>query len=123
MWQSVFQIKLPNASVADFANIDPVLNGLPLLFQREQAGTLNAIYHFTFTGKEQYIATVKIQNKALKVENELVGTPHFRLVADSSTWLGFLNKEKSPLIALLTRKLRIKGSPKLLLQFAKCFPS
>jgi hypothetical protein len=40
---------------------------------------------------------------------------------DSETWLGFLAKERSPLWALLRRKIRIKGSPELLVAFGKCF--
>ena len=52
------------------------------------------------------------------------GRPAPRLVtADSETWLGFIAKERSLLWALLRRKIRIKGSPKLLIAFGKCFPS
>jgi hypothetical protein len=46
-----------------------------------------------------------------------------RVTADSETWLGFLAKERSLLWALLRRKIRIKGSPRLLVAFGKCFPS
>lgn len=104
-------------------SIQQFLNGLPLTFQREQAATMNAIYHFTFTGEEKYSATIVIRNKTLKVNEGHLETPDFKLVADSRTWLRFLNKEKNLLMALLTRKIRIKGSPKLLLNFARCFPS
>ena len=45
------------------------------------------------------------------------------VTADSETWLGFLAKERSLLWALLRRRIRIKGSPKLLMAFGKCFPS
>src|SRR4029079_11831046 len=46
-----------------------------------------------------------------------------RLTADTETWLRFLRKEANLVWALLRRKIRIKGSPKLLLAFGKCFPS
>src|SRR5581483_7629831 len=36
---------------------------------------------------------------------------------------GFLAKERSLLWALLRRRIRIKGSPRLLVAFGKCFPS
>ena len=45
------------------------------------------------------------------------------VTADSDTWLGFLAKERSLLWALLRRRIRIKGSPRLLIAFGKCFPS
>ena len=45
------------------------------------------------------------------------------MTADSETWLGFLAKERSLLWAILRRKIRIKGSPRLLVAFGKCFPN
>lgn len=45
------------------------------------------------------------------------------MIADSGTWLDFLTKERSLLWAPLRRKIPIKGSPKLIVAFGKCFPS
>jgi hypothetical protein len=50
-------------------------------------------------------------------------TPDLRVTADSQWWLGFLAKERSLLWGLLRRKLRLKGFPRLLLAFGRCFPS
>jgi NAD-dependent dihydropyrimidine dehydrogenase PreA subunit len=99
------------------------LSGMPYTFQRGQAAGLNAVYHFTFTGKEPCTATVVIRDKTIQVDEGHVGTPDFRLTADSETWLGFLAKEKNLAWALLRRKIRIKGSPRLLIKFGQCFPS
>ena len=41
----------------------------------------------------------------------------------TETWLGILAKERSLLWALLRRRIRIKGSPRLLVAFGKSFPS
>jgi ferredoxin len=99
------------------------LRGIRISFQRGQSTGLNATYHFTFTGKEPRTATVVIQNKTIAVHDGHQGTANLRVTADSETWLGFLAKERSLLWALLRRKIRIKGSPKLLVAFGKCFPS
>ncbi len=92
-------------------------------FQRNQAEGLDAVYHFVFTGEETAEATVTIKNQQIKVENGLVGAANLKVIADSETWLGFLAKEKNFAWAVLTRKIRFKGSPKLFLAFGKCFPS
>jgi ferredoxin len=99
------------------------LEGLPHVFQRHQAEGIDATYHFTFTGDEDAKATVGIRNHTLEVHDGHLGTPDIRVTADSRTWLGFLAKERSIVWALLRRKIRIKGSPHLLLAFGKCFPS
>jgi len=59
----------------------------------------------------------------LQVEDGHQGTADLRVTADSDTWLGFVAKERSLMLALLRRKIRIKGSPKLLLAFGRCFPA
>src|SRR5262249_17480958 len=99
------------------------LSGMPLTFQRGKAAKLNAVYHFTFTGKEAKEATVTIRDGTLQVQDGHHGEADLRVTADSETWLGFLAKERSLLWALLRRRIRIKGSPKLLIAFGKCFPS
>jgi hypothetical protein len=99
------------------------LSGMRYTFQRGQSEGLNAVFHFTFTGKEPRTATVVIRDKSIWVTDGHEGTADLRLTADSETWLGFLAKERSLLWALLRRKIRIKGSPRLLLAFGKCFPS
>ena len=99
------------------------LNGLRLVFQRDKSKGLDATYHFTFTGAEKVKATVIIRGQSLEVKEGHVGNSDIRVIADSATWLGFLAKERNLVWALLRRKIRIKGSPRLLLTFGKCFPS
>jgi putative sterol carrier protein len=84
---------------------------------------LSAIYHFTFTGSESRHATVIIQNKTVQVQEGHLGSANLSVTADSKTWLGFLAKEQNLIWALLRRKIRIGGSPKLLQAFGKCFPA
>src|SRR5438094_1146530 len=104
-------------------SIQRFLSGLPLTFQPGKASKLNAVYHFTFIGKEPKEATVTIRDGTLQVRDGHQGEADLRVTADSETWLGFLAKERSLLWALLRRRIRIKGSPRLLVAFGKCFPS
>jgi ferredoxin len=99
------------------------LRGLNFVFQRGKSQGVNATYHFTFTGEEQVKATVIIRDKTLEVTDGHTGQPDLRVTADSQTWLRFLRKEENLVWALLRRKIRIQGSPKLLLAFSRCFPS
>ncbi len=99
------------------------LNALLLVFQREHSAGLDATYHFTFSGEEECRVTVVIQDKTVQVSQGHVGTAGLRVTADSRWWLGFLAKDRSLLWGLLRGKLRLKGAPKLLAAFGKCFPS
>jgi NAD-dependent dihydropyrimidine dehydrogenase PreA subunit len=109
--------------LAGQGTIRAFLRGLPLVFQRGRAGDLDAIYHFTFTGSETVEATVVIRARAVHVAEGHQGRADLRLTADSATWLRFLRKEASLPWALLRRRIRLKGSPRLLVAFGRCFPS
>lgn len=104
-------------------SIRSFLRNMPHFFQRGQAKGLAATYHFIFTGAEEVQATVIIHNQTIHVQEGLHGTPDLAIRADSRTWLQFLAKEIPILWAILRRKIQLKGSPKLLLAFGKCFPS
>ncbi|MEW6196899.1 MAG: SCP2 sterol-binding domain-containing protein [Bacteroidota bacterium] len=99
------------------------LEGLQYSFQRKKSEGLNAVYHFEFYGIENAKATIIIKDKKIQVMKDHSGNADIKITADSRTWLKFLAKEKNIFFALLMRKIKIKGSPKLLLSFGKCFPS
>jgi hypothetical protein len=105
------------------ASIRGFIEGLPLVFQRNKSDGINATYHFTFTGEEPYKATVVIKDKTLRVNEGHEGSADIHITADSKTWLGFLRKEHNLIWVLLRRKIKIKGSPRLLKAFGKCFSS
>ena len=104
-------------------SLNQFLRGLPLVFQPHKSAGLGATFHFTFTGDETGDATIVIREKTIRVLEGHVGTPDLRIVADTKTWLGFLAGERSIVWALLRRKIRLHGPPRLLLAFGKCFPS
>jgi ferredoxin len=109
--------------LAGQGTIRAFLRGLNFVFQRGKSEGLDATYHFTFTGTEEVKATVVIRDRKLTVSDGHTGKPDFRITSDSHTWLRFLRKEANLVWALLRRKIRIHGSPRLLLAFARCFPS
>jgi NAD-dependent dihydropyrimidine dehydrogenase PreA subunit len=98
------------------------LSLLPVGFQREAARGLNATFQFRFTGAETLEGTVVIRDRTIRVERGLQGVADLRVEADARTWVRFLNREASLVWALLRRKIRLRGSPRLLLAFSRCFP-
>ena len=127
--EAIARRKFKNKTVKPVSNglrprtIAGLLNFMPFVFQPNHSRGLDAIFHFTFTGSEKREATITIKNRTLDIQNGLAGKPDIQVTADSRTWLRFLAKEGSLLLALVSRKARIKGNPKLLLAFGKCFPT
>src|SRR5437588_53263 len=65
--------------------IQRFLSGLALTFQRGKAAKLNAVYHFTFTGKEPKEATVTIRDGTLQVQDGHQGEADPRGTATTGT--------------------------------------
>ncbi len=105
------------------STIEGFLSGIRFTFQRDQSAGLDAVFHFTFTGSDSSRATVTIRDKALDVQPGLIGSADCAVTADADTWLGFLRREKSIVWAIVRRKVRVRGTLKLLTAFGKCFPT
>lgn len=99
------------------------LRGLRLVFQRDQAKGLDCIYHFTFTGTERGEATITIRDSKLIVEQGHHGKPQLRVRVDSRAWFAFIYKERGLLSMLASGRLRLRGNPRYLVAFGKCFPT
>ncbi|MCP5093507.1 MAG: hypothetical protein GY949_21580, partial [Gammaproteobacteria bacterium] len=104
-------------------SIAGMLGFMPIFFQPNQSKGLNATFHFSFTGAEPREATIAITTRTIDVRDGLIGKADIHVTADAKTWLSFLALEKGLPLALLRRKIRIKGDPRLLLAFGRCFPA
>ena len=104
-------------------SIDSFLRYMNLQFQPGRAKGLTATYHFTFTGAERRLATVRIDKQLLSVEEGHIGLSNLHITADGESWLGFLRRERSLFWAIITFRIRLWGSPLWLLRFGECFPS
>lgn len=102
------------------ASIENFLNGVKLLFNPEKADGLTLTLHFVFTGKELRSATIAIADRKVTVQEGLHGVADLIVRADAATWIGILNEEVSPVKAMLTGKLRLKGNPANLNKFKSC---
>jgi len=91
-------------------------------FQPGCSTGLDATYHFRFTGAQPAECTFTIRGGAIEVRDGLVGDPDLRVTADSLSWLRFLRKAVGIVRLLLTLRVRLRGNPRLLVAFGRCFP-
>lgn len=102
-------------------SVEAFLGNLQLVFKRHRAKGLDLTYHFTFTGDEPSEATIVIRDGTLRVERGHVGTANLHVTADSVTWVKFLRRETNVVWALVRRRIRLRGSIRLLQRFGACF--
>ena len=96
---------------------------IPLTFQRGPARGWKGTFHFDLTGEQAVRATVRIDDGELHVEEGvLTGDADITVRADGALWIDIVNRRKSPVLAVLLRRLSIAGDRSLLDRFATCFP-
>jgi epoxyqueuosine reductase QueG len=103
-------------------DIRAFFRSIPLTFQRGPARGWKGTYHFDLTGEHPVQATVRIDDGTLAVEDGLVGEPDVRVRADGAVWLEIVTKKRSPVLSVLTGRLKVQGDRSLLPRFSACFP-
>jgi epoxyqueuosine reductase QueG len=105
-------------------NARAFFRAMPLIFQRGPAKGWKATFHFDLSGAPpmQTQATVRIDDGALEVCDGLVGDPDVYVQAAGEVWLEIAAKQRSPVLAVLTGRLKTRGDRSLLTRFAACFP-
>ncbi|MFO0625857.1 MAG: SCP2 sterol-binding domain-containing protein [Polyangiales bacterium] len=104
------------------ANARAMFRALPLTFQRGPAKGWRATYHFDLTGDGAVQSTVEIDDGRLTVRDGLVGDADLRVTTDAALWIDIVTHRRSPVLATLTGRLRVRGDRRLLARFAGCFP-
>ena len=108
--------------VLQASNIKVFIASMRHGFQPGRSRGLDATYHFRFFGDEQAECTVTISGQKIDVTEGLLGTAQLTVRVRSKMWLRFLRKEVGVPRMLLTGALRLKGDPRLLVAFGRCFP-
>jgi putative sterol carrier protein len=99
-----------------------LFRSMPLTFQRGPAKGWKARFHFELGGEDAARATVVIDDGALHVAHELEGEADVHVRCEGRVWLEIVEKRRSPVLAVLTGRLRVRGDRALLSKLAACFP-
>jgi ferredoxin len=104
-------------------SIGAYLAGLRLSFQRGRAKAIDSTVHWTFTGRENQIATVRIKGRLLEVKaGQHIGDAKTHVVADTDTWLGVLNRDLELEDVLNPGQVDVRGDMDALRAHLSCFP-
>ena len=100
-------------------SIEGFLSGLGLVFNSLKAKGQSAVLQFQFTGSDERMATISIQDGQLKVHAGPAQNADLKITVDAETWLKIVNEEITPVLPVLTGKLKLKGNPLALLKFKR----
>jgi hypothetical protein len=106
----------------EITSLQQVFAGLPLVFNREAAQGLTAIYQFDLTGENAAQYYVVIENETCSVKEGTHPSPHMTLSMAGQDYLDLVNGKLNPQMAFMSGKMKISGDMSLAMKMASLFP-
>lgn len=102
-------------------DVDAMMRTLPQYFRDREATGLSFVTHFDFTGAGGGTWTMRIDGNRCRVEPGATGAPDLAVACDAAVFLGVHRGDLSPVLALLTGRIRLRGKRRLFLSFPSLF--
>lgn len=108
--------------MARYASIDDVIASYPQRFNASKAAGLDETVYMHLTGDDARDVVLHVNDGTLDVrEGESIDDPTLKLTADAATWLAVENGEVNPMMAMMTKKIKMKGNPQFAMKFMGLF--
>ncbi len=108
--------------MARYASIDDVLTSYPDRFNADKAQDMDDRVHMNLTGANARDVTLYVHHGELTVEDGApAADPTLTLTADADNWLAVENGELNPMMAMMSGKVKMKGSMPFAMKFMGLF--
>jgi alkanesulfonate monooxygenase SsuD/methylene tetrahydromethanopterin reductase-like flavin-dependent oxidoreductase (luciferase family) len=101
---------------------DLLFESMPLVFRRDRANGLRALYEVALAGERGGTWWIDVADGECRVlRDQPDSDPDVRIRSDAETWLALAKGDRNPAGALLRRRLRIRGNPRKAAHFMNLF--
>ena len=108
--------------MARYTSIDDVFASYPARFNADKAKDMDDRVHMNLTGDNARDVTLYVHHGELTIEEGAPAEePTLRLTADADNWLAIENGELNPMMAMMTRKVKMDGSVPFATKFMSLF--
>ena len=105
-----------------YASLDEVLASYPDRFRPDKAEDVTATVQMNFTGENAREVVLHVHDGSLEIEDgATVEGPTLQMTADADDWLAIENGELNPMMAMMSGKLKLKGSIPFATKFMTLF--
>jgi putative sterol carrier protein len=109
-------------AITEITNLEQVFTGLPLVFNKEAAKGLTAVYQFDLTGEKAAQYHVIIENETCTVKEGKHASPHITITMAGQDYLDMVNGKLNPQMAFMSGKLKMAGDMGLAMRMQSLFP-
>ncbi|MEM8558308.1 MAG: SCP2 sterol-binding domain-containing protein [Bacteroidota bacterium] len=106
-----------------YATIDDVIASYPDRFDAEKAEGVDATVFMDLSGANAKQVLLRVDGPTLTIEEDAAAPddPTLTLAADADDWLAIENGQTNPMMALMSGKLKLKGSVPFATKFMTLF--
>jgi epoxyqueuosine reductase QueG/putative sterol carrier protein len=104
-------------------DIDAMMRNMPQYFRSEEAKGLAFTTQFTLTGRGGGSWAMRIADARCEVRPGTIADADLTIVCPGSLFLAIHQGTRSPVWAMLTGRLRLRGNRRLFLRFPRLFPT
>ena len=101
-------------------SVDEVIASMPERFHPENCQNIQAVYQWELSEPDKFFHVI-INNGTFQLENGKHEKPNVTIMCSTDVYLKLVNKELKDIIAILTKRLMIKGSMSLGQKLSKIF--
>ena len=112
----------PPDPMARYTSIDDVLASYPARFNADKAAGMDDRVHMNLTGANARDVTLHVNHGTLTMtDGAPAAEPTLTLTADADNWLAVENGDLNPMMAMMTGKVKMKGSVPFATKFMGLF--
>ena len=105
-----------------YSTLDEVLASYPTRFRADRAEGVDSTVHLHLTGANARDVALHVHDGRLDVTpDQAPADPTLQLTADADDWLAVENGTLNPMMAMMTGKLKLKGSVPFATKFMGMF--
>ena len=105
-----------------YASIDDVIASYPDRFNAEKAKGVHETVFMDLGGDAPRQVALVVDDGTLDVQEGVTpDDPSLTLTADADTWLAVENGQLNPMMAMMQRKIKMKGNPQFAMKFMGLF--
>ena len=105
-----------------YATIDDVIASYPQRFNAYKSQGMDETVFMNLTGDNARDVVLHVKDGTLDIrQGETPDDPSLKLTADADTWLSVENGQTNPMMAMMTKKIKMKGNPQFAMKFMGLF--
>jgi len=113
--------RTPASEAPEFKTCLELIRAMPVVFRKEAAGDMSAVFQFVVTGSEEFTAQLEIAAGVCTFREGANGKPDVTITTPADVWLAVSKGKMDGQTAFMSGKYKVQGNITLLMKMKELF--